>query len=195
MTEKLETEKINYTCHSGGCAGSDMEWENQCNNYGIKTIAYSFYNHKQDGKNPKVLTVEELEEGYSKCRIANKSLKRNFDGIIYPYVKNLLARNWFQVKNSEAVFAIINKFLTQDTVAGGTGWAVQMAIDCDKPVFVYYQDNMCGGWFRYMPVAGFESLRGEIPTLTKNFAGIGTREITDNGKRAIKEILEKNFKV
>lgn len=179
--------------HSGGCPGSDMMWENEGLKYGVKTIAYSFYNHHHDGKNPKVLTVDELNEGYAMCRIANQALKRNFDGIQYPYVKNLLARNWFQVKNSEAVFAIIKRFLTKETVDGGTGWAVQMAIDCDKPVFVFLQDFMGGGWFRYMPIVGFESLRGEIPKLTENFAGIGTREINELGKNAIVDIYKHNL--
>ena len=86
---------MNYICHSGGANGSDMEWENQGIEYGVETISYSFWNHKCNGRNQKILTIEELEEGYSKCRIANKSLKRNFDGIQYSYVKNLLARNWF----------------------------------------------------------------------------------------------------
>ncbi len=184
---------MSYTCHSGGCLGADMEWETEGNKYGIKTIAYSFYNHKCYSGNPKVLTVEELEEGYVACRRANKTLNRNFDGIQYPYVKNLLARNWFQVKNSDAIFAIVKKFLTKDIAAGGTGWAVQMAVDCDKPVFVYLQDAMGGGWFRYMPVVGFESCHGEIPKLTENFAGIGTREINEYGKQAIRNILQRSM--
>jgi hypothetical protein len=104
-----------------------------------------------------------------------------------------LARNWFQVKNSDAVFAIAKKFLSNSTVEGGTGWAVQMAVDCDKPVFVFLQDSIGGSWFRYMPVVGFECLWGEIPKLTQNFAGIGTRELQDSGKEAIRKILEKNF--
>jgi len=32
-------------CHSGGCPGADMEWEREGEKYGVKTIAYSFYNH------------------------------------------------------------------------------------------------------------------------------------------------------
>lgn len=182
---------MSYTCHSGGALGADMEWETQGEPYGVKTIAYSFYNHKNYSKNPKVLTVEELEEGYSKCRLANKSLKRNFDGIQYPYVKNLLARNWFQVKNSDAVFAIVKGLIDKHTALGGTGWAVQMAIDCDKPVFIYHQGEspMDGsrGWKRYMPIVGFERI-DEIPKLTENFAGIGTRDINEFGKTAIKEV-------
>ena len=181
-----------FICHSGGCPGSDMEWENEGSKYGIKTIAYSFHNHKHEGSHPKILTVEELQEGYVMCRKANQTLKRNFDGIIYPYVKNLLARNWFQVKNSEAVFAIAKGFLTKETVDGGTGWAVQMAVDCDKPVYVFYQDAMGGGWYRYKPVTGFE-LCSEPPLLTENFAGIGTREINEWGKLAIRNILKKTM--
>lgn len=186
---------MKYICHSGGCLGSDIEWEKEGEKYDVKTIAYSFYNHKNYGKNPKVLTVEELEEGYSKCRIANKTLKRNFDEIQYPYIKNLLARNWFQVKNSDAIFAIIKGFISRDIVEGGTGWAVQMAIDCDKPVFVCTQHPMDNRWFRYMPIVGFESLRGEIPKLTENFAGIGTREITECGKFAIQNIYKNTFNI
>lgn len=184
---------MNYICHSGGCPGADMEWETQGEPYGVKTIAYSFKGHIQKGKNPKILTGAELDEGYEAVLRANKSLKRNVEYIPY-YVKCLLCRNWFQVKNSEAIFAIAKKFLTKEIVDGGTGWAVQMAVDCQKPVFVFLQDVMGGGWFRYMPVVGFESCHGEVPKLTKNFAGIGTREINEYGKNAIRKIYEENFK-
>jgi hypothetical protein len=182
----------NYICHSGGCPGADMEWENQGLQYGIKTIAYSFYNHFQEGKNQKILTVDELKEGWENVLIANETLKRYPQGQSQ-YVKNLLSRNWFQVKNSDAIFAIA-KSVKGTVVEGGTGWAVQMAIDCDKPVFVFLQGSIGGSWFRYMPIVGFECLWGEIPKLPQNFAGIGTRELQDSGKEAIKRILEFNFK-
>lgn len=182
----------NFICHSGGCPGADIEWETQGEVYGIKTIAYSFPGHKHCGKNPKILNDVEMTEGYESVLRANKALKRNVE-FTPAYIKGLLIRNWFQVKNSEAVFAIVRELLTKEIVAGGTGWAVQMAVDCQKPVFVYLQDTMGGGWFRYMPVVGFESLRGEIPKLTKDFAGIGTREINDFGKLAIKEVYKNNF--
>lgn len=54
----------NYTCHSGGCPGADMEWEREGEKYGVQTIAYSFPGHIQEGKTPKILTVEELNEGW-----------------------------------------------------------------------------------------------------------------------------------
>ena len=110
---------MNYTCHSGGCPGSDMFWENEGYKYGVKTIAYSFYNHVQESKNQKVLTVEELNEGFEHVKIASKGIKRN-PNVRYPYVRNLLSRNWFQVKNAEAIFAV-GKFISTKLVSGGTG--------------------------------------------------------------------------
>lgn len=183
-----------YTCHSGGCPGADMAWETEGYKYGVHTISYSFHNHQQQGKNQKILTRDELEEGYFHARMADKTLKRNFDGIQYPYVKNLLARNWFQVKNAEAIFAV--GYLHSNTIAeGGTGWAVQMAIDSDKPMYFYHQQKSKFAipnkfsWHRYLPISGFERL-DYIPKLTKNFAGIGTRDLTDDGMNAIIDVYK-----
>jgi len=184
---------MNYICHSGGCPGADMEWERQGEAYGVKTIAYSFHNHVQEGKNPKILTVDELAEGWFHVLLAEKTLKKNVENLDSPYMRNLLCRNWFQVKNAEAVFAI-GKLIDRHIVDGGTGWAVQMAVDSDKPVFLFFQDAMGGGWFRYMPIVGFESLRGDVPILTENFAGIGTRAINEYGKEAIKRVYEQSIR-
>ena len=134
------------------------------------------------------MTQAELLEGYAACRIANKALNRRFDDIMYPYVKNLLARNWFQVKNSDAIFAI-GKFASMKQVDGGTGWAVQMAIDNKKPVFVFDQNSNLWHKYNYQREM-FEQC--EIPKLTANFAGIGTRDLNENGKNAIVQIFKEN---
>lgn len=177
--------------HSGGCPGADMTWEREGEKYGVHTIAYSFYNHVQEGKNQKILNGLELKEGFEHVMIASKTLKRNPSGQ-YDYVKHLLARNWFQVKNSEAIFAI-GKFQSYKIVSGGTGWAVQMAIDNEKPVFVFNQSNKSWNKFNYEHLI-FDML-DYIPTLTENFAGIGTRDITQDGIKAIQEVYKKNFSV
>ena len=73
-------------------------------------------------------------------------------------------------------------------VDGGTGWAVQMAIDDGKPVHLYDQErdqwfiNRNGEW-------GYD----DVPTLTDEFAGIGSRKINDKGREAIKAVYEKTF--
>lgn len=182
---------MNYICHSGGTKGSDIEWENEGNKYGVKTVAYSFYNHVQDSQNQKILTLEELSEGWEHVKIASVGIKRNPNGQAR-YIQNLLSRNWFQVKNAEAIFAI-GKFLSNEKVivSGGTGWAVQMGIDNKKDVFFF--DQMDNKWNKFnYDLQKFEII-DYIPKLTENFAGIGTREINENGKEAIRKIYESNF--
>ena len=116
---------------------------------------------------------------------ANESLGRR-----YPpsnaYVRTLLQRNYYQVVNSDAVFAIGN--IAGNIVEGGTGWAVQMAIDQGKPVYVFNQKD--NNWYTY---SNGKFIQTSTPVLTKNFAGVGTREITEAGKNAIKAVYEKTL--
>jgi hypothetical protein len=180
---------MKYTCHSGGCPGSDMAWELVGKEYGVKTIAYSFDDHIQYGENQKILNIDELGEGWLHVVCANEKMKRRPDKQSQ-YVKFLLCRNWFQVKNSESVFAI-GMFIDNKRVKGGTGWAVQMAIDNKKPVYVFDQVNKKWNTFNYETEV-FDVI-DYILKLTENFAGIGTREITNDGLEAIHTIFKKNF--
>ena len=100
-------DKHNYTCHSGGAKGSDIFFESVCIEHGIKVIAYSFEGHNTISKNRKILGAAELMEGWFEAQNAAKDLKRNTHNL-EAYSKKLLARNWFQVKNSDAVFAVGN---------------------------------------------------------------------------------------
>lgn len=183
----------NNTCHSGGCPGSDMEWEIECTKYGIPTIAYSFPKHTQYGINPRILNENELNEGWEQVLLCEKPIKRPLFKIKNaPYVKNLLCRNWFQVKNSEAIYAVGRLVIgSNKLVDGGTGWAVQMAVNSNKPVYLFEQ-NM-NQWHMYSYIGKEFAPIDSIPLLTKDFAGIGTREINEKGKQAIKEILKFNL--
>jgi hypothetical protein len=183
----------NYICHSGGCAGSDMEWETQAKQYGIKTISYSFPGHVQEGENQVILTPDQLNEGWKQVTAAEKGIKRSLYNIQNnPYVLNLLCRNWYQVRESEAIYAIGYFFKGSNKIVnGGTGWAIQMAINNKRPVYLFEQK--LNQWFTYYyPADSFVEINA-VPSLTQNFAGIGTREINESGKNAIKEILAQNI--
>lgn len=186
--------EIKYTCHSGGCKGSDIEWENECAKYGIPTISYSFGKHSQYGRNQVILTDEQLQEGWEQVLKCEKPIKRSLYNVKYnPYVKNLLCRNWFQVKNSQEIYAVGRLILGEDRlVDGGTGWAVQMAINNHKPVWLFEQVLNC--WMIFYSAKHRFVEVNSIPHLVNNFAGIGTRQILDNGKEAIKNILQYNLK-
>jgi hypothetical protein len=195
--------QINYTCYSGGADGADMAFELLGLKYGIKVVAYSFHGHKTDSMNRYNLSKEQLLEGWGHISIAAKSLKR-YIAQSSDYTQKLLSRDYFQAKSSDAVFAIsriVNpkelgtKFVNKATIQvvdGGTGYCVQCAIDMNKPVYVFnMKDDKWYSW-NYDKNKFAEC---EIPILTKNFAGVGSRDLTENGYMAIKKLYENTFKI
>ena len=180
--------------HSGGAVGSDSYWGHIGEQYGVVSNHY-YYGEKTPEGN-----FEISEEDYEEGRIeAAKAARFNW-GYQYQTMKdNRLIRNWAQVKYSDAIFAIGHlvrpgekMFPNQknDTrvainpgVQGGTGYAVAMAILHGKPVYVFDQER--NKWFKNIDGKWSES---DVPALTYNFAGIGTRNLNENGKKAIEEV-------
>ena len=168
-----------YVNHSGGAIGSDTMWGEFGGQYGVVSEHYWHGRRTQNGNHE--LTDEEFEEGKEHVLFANKTLNRK----PWKYM-DLLARNYMQVKYADEIFGI-GKFKNK-MVDGGTGWAVQMAIDDGKPVNFYDQDRDV--WGRYENSQWKQIV---TPVLTMNFAGIGTRYINTNGIIAIKNTVTKTF--
>ena len=168
-----------YVNHSGGAIGSDTVWGELSGQYGAVSEHYWHGKRTENGNHE--ITEEEFEEGKEHVLEANKTLHRQ----PYKYM-DLLARNYSQVKNAEEIFAIGH--FKNKVVDGGTGWAVQMAMDVGKIVNFYDQDRDV--WGRY---SNGKWERSNTPVLTKNFAGIGTRKLNDKGWMAIKEVCIKTF--
>lgn len=170
-----------FTLHSGGAKGADSAWDDIGTQYGLTKR-----NHYQKDKTPRgntTITAEQFKEGLVKAKEAAKALGRNWSN--KPYIQGLLSRNWQQVKNADAVFAIAER-LDGSYVAGGTGYAVAMAVQEGKPVYAFDQSQ--NQWF--------ESVDGQwvatdTPTLTPNFAGIGTRNLSKQGEQAIQDVYAK----
>ena len=204
MIDIFDKKPIDLTktiCHSGGAPGADTDWENDGTTYGVTTRAYSYKTSKHISPNKIEISDDDYKEGVVEVNRANKWLNRYG---INKYM-NLLARNWAQVKYSEQIFAIStiikpgnknNKGYYNkgkyDMVDGGTGYAVMMAINNKKEVFVF--DQIRDKWFRWSySTLQFVEMK-EVPTIDfQNFAGIGTREIKSNGKQAIKDVYQKTF--
>ena len=190
--ETITTENTNnisslktFTNHSGGAKGADSYWGEVGEKYGVTSKHY----HAEGAKTPKgntPVSKENLQEADEHLKKANETLDRRFP-TSNEYVNNLLRRNWQQVKNADAIFAIGH--ISNNIVDGGTGWAVQMAIDNGKPVHVF--DQVTNKWYEYNNGKWVEE---STPVLTPNFAGIGTRDINEAGKRAIEEVYENTQK-
>lgn len=185
------------TLHSGGAIGADSMWDAIGSAFGLKKKRHYYHGEKTPAGNIEI-SAEDYQEGREKSAQAAKAVW----GYQYPYMKDdRLIRNWAQVKYSDAIFAVStivnpgeNVFPNQpkDTrtalkqaVSGGTGYAVEMAIQAGKPVYVFNQrDNK---WYTWDENSS-EFVQTPTPTLTNNFAGIGTREISTEGKQAIHDV-------
>ena len=194
-----------FTLHSGGAIGADFAWGNIGASYGVSGKHYFDATDAREGKQPPYgntpITDEDRTIGERKAFHAGKQMGR-LSTKAQKVSDPLLIRDWNQVKNSDMIVAIAQKFdMPGDKfsnradderkalipqVSGGTGWAVQMAIAEGKPVFVFNQAD--GKW--YMNFMGVWKY-AEAPVLTANFAGIGTRNINAAGEAAIRECYEK----
>jgi hypothetical protein len=200
--DKKPIDLTKLTCHSGGAQGADTFWEEDGALYGVKTKAYSYKTPKHTSPNKVEISDADYIEGVKEINKANKWLNRYG---IHKYM-NLLARNWAQVKYSEQIFAIgtivkpgdrnssgyYNKG-KYDIVDGGTGYAVMMGINNKKEVFVF--DQIKDKWFRWSySTMQFVEMKNTPEIGSRDFAGIGTREIKPNGIQAIRNVYDKTFK-
>lgn len=162
--------------HSGGAYGADTAWDFYARNAGVKQI-----NHYRDqgnqvlssslnkrGVKATVLSKEQME--YARRR-ERELLGKYYDNTLQG---NLQVRNFYQVASSDGVFAIASMNSAKNGVSGGTNTAVQLGISLNKPTHVF--DLNSEKWYKYNPESKvFEE--ESTPVLTKNFAGVGTRDI------------------
>ena len=202
-----EREQQIYTNHSGGANGADSYWQNIGEKYGVKTNAY--YSGEKTPQGNIEISKEDYDEGRYE---AAKAAKRNY-GYNYSTMKNdLLIRDWSQVKHADSIFAISNivgegekifpdqkndtRYAIAPSVTGGTGYAVGMAINHNKPIYVYNQGKIKNsyeqGWYRY-DYSTKDFVKTEIPTLTNNFAGIGSRTLSQNDIKQIENVYNRTF--
>lgn len=180
--------------HSGGAEGADLQWDQIGQSMGFTHHHHYWMTNKTPHGNEEISKAD-AEEGQKKVTIAARQMGR-----IAPNQQvrqELLIRNWVQVKNADAVFAVTTMLKPGDEMnygkraaipqgKGGTGYAIQMAINEGKPVYVFDQEK--DEWFKY---TNGKWEKSGVPTLTPNFAGIGTREINAKGKAAIKAVYDK----
>jgi len=190
----------NITCHSGGADGADHLFEKMGEKVGVKTKAYSYKTKYHKSPNKVEISEEDFQEGIIQVNKANHYLNRYG---VSKYI-NLLARNWCQVKYSNQIIAIGTILNPGDksskgyrcnskyqSVDGGTGYCCAMCINEGKPLFVF--DQIKNKWFRWS-YSSMSFIECECPKImVQDFAGVGTREINQNGINAIKDVYKKTF--
>jgi hypothetical protein len=194
--QNTPSKAIEFTNHTGGALGADTAWDTIGREFGVINHNHYWMTNKTPNGN-KEITTEDQVEGQVKVTIAARQMGRIAP--THQVRDERLIRNWSQVKYADAIYAIgqliepgaemnYGKKALITQVKGGTGYAVQMAINEGKPVFVY--DQVKKQWFTFKD--GNWSETG-VPSLTKNFAGIGTREVNAEGQHAIRDVYAQTF--
>ena len=174
-------------CLSGGCRGADTVFGECAEAAGHKVVHWSFGGHYTKCK-ATVLRSDALLEADEPLKEAAKLLKRNYPSR-YIYTNNLLRRNYYQIKNSERVYAV-SSLIEHGIVKGGTGWAVAMGIQKHIPE-IYFYDQDAKTWYKHDPMHhtdwGWEQI-GMPPEPHGIYTGIGASVLNESGEKAIKDL-------
>jgi hypothetical protein len=175
-----------FVYYGGGHRGTEEEFGRQAEKFGIQEINYSF-----DGNQPArsnglvILTSGELKKGDISMEIVSLRMNRN-----YSHADKI--RKVFQVifhmVNSGLQIFTVGWIQPNDTVKGGTGWAVELGKLFNRPMSVF--DQARNQWFTWKDNSWMEDLpRVEHAT----FVGTGTRNLTVEGKQAISDLFARSF--
>ena len=151
---------------------------------------FTFDGHRiERQRGVRVLNHEELLNGDVSLEYVSRLMGRRYaEG---PTIRKVLQTLWYQVNNGQEIY-VIGSIQADGTVRGGTGWGAEFAKLCNKPLYVFDQDQ--NGWFRWTGSAWQPSGGSDLPVITHpHFTGTGTRHIHDNGTQAIDELFRRSF--
>jgi hypothetical protein len=177
-----------FRLYSGGARGAEAEFGACAEKLGMAEVNYSFTGHRfiERRRGVVVLDEDELRKGDFSLIYVSKRLGRVLSEI--PLVRNVLQTIWHQINNATQVF-VIGAIQEDNTVRGGTGWGAELSRLWKKPLFVYDQNKRA--WFRW---SGAAWEIANLPVITsEGFAGIGTLNLTDEGREAIRDLFARSF--
>ena len=173
------------TLLSGGHKGAEAEFGRAAKRWGLAQTTFSFEGHDMEWPvGVRVLSAEELARGDVSMEIVSQRLGRTYHqpGRIRRVVQSI-----FHMVNDAYQVFVVGWIQPDDTVKGGTGWAVELAKLFNRELWVF--DQARHGWFawrggRWEP---------ETPTIgDKPFCGTGTRNLIEDGQAAIAELFQRS---
>ena len=175
---------------SGGAPGAEAEFGAQAERRSIDEVNFTYEGHKlARHRGVRVLNHEELQSGDVSLEYVSRLMHRRYTDA--PTIRRVLQTLWYQVNSGQEIY-VIGAILDDDTVRGGTGWGAEFAKLCNKPLHVFDQEK--DGWFTWNGTAWQPRSTSEGPVITHpHFTGTGTRNLKDNGKRAIADLFGRSF--
>ena len=204
----MSTIESENTLNTGTAVGADHAFYERSNRLNEHIHLYSFDGYKNtrivdtDTHKIKLVTLSE-EENHDVVNFINKSLKcskTNFT--TYDY--NLIRRNYYIIRDSYSLYAV-GYFSAENLIKGFTGLTVRMFVDrylesVDKydhvvylPVYFFDQDSEL--WYHL--AYDSRSIVSDrlkfveifsVPKPSGKYAGVGTRSLTERGRRAIMDL-------
>lgn len=188
-------------CHSGGSKGADLLFGKLAARAGHKVFHHSFAGHYTDDCPEGTVVTHNAFE----LSLADKELRKcvGFLKKEYPtrsiYVNGLLQRNYYQINNSDRVYASCafdSGFIPQ----GGTAWALTMAMNrgiTEIYNFDWSAFNGLGAWYKWRGtfMDKWEEIPAkDVPLPYGSYAGIGSSGLPGNGRQAIWDLYrDHNF--
>ena len=186
-------------CLSGGAAGADLEWGQSATLASHALIHWTFPTHRGPAPPSTCIPLSDtqLSTALPAITLAAKALRKSPPR--NPHIRRLTLRNYFQVRWATSCYAVTviqdEEDQARGAKVGGTAWATAMFAQMNaeggqRRMWVFCQRR--GVWLRWGgDWAGrkWEVVEGRPPRPEGVWAGIGSRVLEENGRRAIRELM------
>jgi hypothetical protein len=175
---------------SGGAPGAEAAFGEAAERHGVEEVNFTFEGHRiARTRGVRVLNHEELQAGDVSLEYVSRLMRRRYTDA--PTIRKVLQTLWYQVNSGQEVY-VVGTILEDLTVRGGTGWGAEFAKLCNKPLYVFDQEQ--DGWFHWTGGGWARPGAGAEPAITHaHFTGTGTRTLEDSGRRAIAALFDRSF--
>ncbi len=175
------------TLYHGGLKGAETVFGEQAEQYNVNEVIFTFEGHRLNrDRNAVSLSEEELQRGDISMEIASRMMNRTYYET--EKIRRVLQAIFHMVNKGHQVF-VIGTILDDNSVKGGTGWAVELAKLFNRPLHVYDQNR--NGWYTWSKEEWVDEQTPKIAFDT--FVGSGTRYLSDEGKDAIEKLFTDSF--
>lgn len=174
------------TLYSGGHAGAESFFGECAQRWGVNEITFSYEGHfiKRE-KNVVMLNDEELCRGDISMEIVSMHMHRRYAHT--DAIKRVLQSIFHMVNKGSQVFAV-GVIQNDKTVKGGTGWGVELGKFFNRNVHVFDKERNL--WFTWKQNEWVE----DKPVIHEStFCGTGSRELTNESKKAIEDLFSRSF--
>src|ERR1700749_1596649 len=134
--------RSDYILFSGAAPGAEAEFGACAERHGIEEVNFTFDGHTEARRRGiRVLNHEELQNGDVSLEYVSRLMHRRYTDS--PTIRRVLQTLWYQVNHGKEVY-VIGTILPDCPVRGGTGWGAEFAKLCNKPLFVFDQEQDAG---------------------------------------------------